>query len=68
MRFYLARGIFAFVGVLVLAEITYVSAYTWFHAGTTLQTTLDSFGLFDAAIFGLLGTVLGFYFANKDSE
>ncbi len=64
VRFYLARGIFVAVGVFIIVEL----AYAWTHRCASLQATLDAFGLFDAAIFALLGTVLGFYFASKANE
>ena len=43
-------------------------AYAWTHPCASLQAMLDAFGLLDAAIFTLLGTVLGFYFASKAHE
>lgn len=43
-------------------------AYAWTHPCASLQAMLDAFGLLDAAIFALLGTVLGFYFASKAHE
>ena len=61
VRFYLATGIFLAVGFFLMIEL----GYAWAHPEIPLQQTLDAFGLFNAAIFALLGTVLGFYFASK---
>ena len=61
VRFYLATGIFLAMGIFVATEL----AYAWMHPTIPLRRTVDAFGLFDAAIFALLGTVLGFYFASK---
>ena len=61
VRFYLAKDIFIAVGIFVAIEL----GYAWAHPDIPLQQTFDAFGLFDAAIFALLGTVLGFYFASK---
>ncbi len=63
VRFYLAIGVCVVVAVILLAQTG--DALFRVPAGE-LQVTLDAFGLFDAALFGIVGTVLGFYFASKD--
>jgi uncharacterized membrane protein YdcZ (DUF606 family) len=62
VRFYLAIGVCVVIGIVILAQMIDAIAISRF---CSLQTTLDAFGLYDAALFGIVGTVLGFYFASK---
>lgn len=61
----LAYWILGIVGGLLVAEVL----YAMFGPGCpSLQATLDSFGLFDASIFGIAGAVVAFYFSERRSD
>lgn len=61
VRFYLGLILVVALCLILLGEVV----YALLGGCTNLQATLDDFGLFDAALFGVIGAVVGFYFSER---
>lgn len=61
VRSYIAWGALAFIGLVLLIEVSSVV-----HAGCNVQATLDAWALFDVALFTIASAIITFYFISSD--
>jgi|GEM_PF-3999607 len=63
VRFYFALSILIIVGLAILSEL----GFSFSKGCQNLQSTLDSFGLFDAALFTIASAITAFYFSGQQN-